>query len=141
MIRTLQGDSLSTGSWITSRCAWNPLAVFDSECWAATYEALQYGRITRPGDVQQPVPSAPQTAAEMTDGSWSPQDGLIGMYPAYYARLQAQIAADEAAGSYVPEGRLPGTASDLSAAWDRYKFWLLGGAAVIAGAVVIGGHR
>jgi hypothetical protein len=139
-------DSLANNNYLSTRCAWNPLAVFDSECWASTYEALQYGRITRPGDVPAPVPAAPQTADQMTDpGAWTPEDGTGELWTAYAERLRAQIAADTAAGNYDPAGRLPASASDISNAfdlagfWDEYKLAIIGAGILGAAALYAAG--
>ena len=146
MIRTLAAaDSLESSRYLSTRCAWNPLAVFDSECWASTYEALQYGRITRPGDVAPPRPLAPQTADEMTrPGAWGPDDGTDSIWADYAARLRAQIEADEAAGDYDPAGNLPFTATEASEAadfWTKYKYFAIAAGGIVACAFVMGMPR
>jgi hypothetical protein len=135
-------DALASTNYLRTGCAWNPLSVFSSDCWAATYEALQYGRITRPGDVQQVVPAAPQTADQMTTpGEWTPDQALDGSIADYGQRLRDQIAADVAAGNYNPAGSLPVSAQDASDWWSTYKYWILGGACLVGGAVFLGGLR
>lgn len=112
---------------------------------ADLYESVQYGAIPRlaTGDaggaksnVPLPVPGAPQTALEMSGDPrlWTPEMAAKLGQENYQNAIAAYIAAQEVSGSYTPEGSLPFTAEWLS----QYKWWLIGGAALVAGFFVFG---
>jgi hypothetical protein len=97
---------------------------------AHRYECLQYGSIPAPGTA---APRAPQTAAQMTDGTWSPEDSL-NRGRDYAAATNAKIEAAIADGSYNPSGNLP-----VDATWlDQYKWPLIAAAAGIGTLVLLG---
>lgn len=116
-------DILNFSKDPSRNCGLLHFGIFRPDCWPDAYEDLRYGRITQPGDVGIPTPAAPRTLDQMTiPGAWTPEQAAKQGYTDWVNALRARIQADEDAGRYRPR--------DPLFDWlDKYKWWLLGGAA------------
>lgn len=92
----------------------------------ALYSYVEYGKIPAPKPM--PPPIAPKTEEQMTvPGAWTPEMSTPDLQ-AWIAEQQAQIKAAEAAGTYNPAGNTP---LPNAITWDKYKWWFIGGAALL----------
>lgn len=90
---------------------------------AAVYSWWNYGKIPLPAT---PAPGAPETREEMTvGGAWTPEQAATRGQERTIEATRQRIIAAQRSGEYVPEGRLPISATEVSNWFERYQWPLV----------------